>query len=230
MKQELLNQYITLVHFLRDALGQDYQIVLYNLEDGDNSMIVSSSENESTSFSGKKVPKEILKLLTDDTFSQKNYCTNLPGKRNTISVNRNSYMLIKDSSDTLIGLLCIIFDDTRFAKLHDYLISVAHPLDFVKNHSFHTIHNLELYETDSRSTNIVETDTNLQNLMETSYRDAITNANITSDRLTQEERLTVIKFLKEYGFFRLKGAVPYAARKLGCSTASIYRYLSNLKE
>ena len=73
-------------------------------------------------------------------------------------------------------------------------------------------------------------ESNLQNLMQTTYRDAILKANVHADRPNQEERMIVIKYLKEYGFFRLKGAVPYAAEHLGCSTASIYRYLSDLKE
>lgn len=72
-------------------------------------------------------------------------------------------------------------------------------------------------------------DANLQNLMDNTFRDAIMKANVPTERLNQEERLIVIKYLKEYGFFRLKGAVPYAAKHLECSTASIYRYLGDLK-
>lgn len=229
MKHNIINQYVTLVHFLGEALGQDYEILLYNIENNNNSLVASSSKDTSDSSIGKKLPKELLKLLKSDTFSEKGYCTNLPGKRVNISVNRNSYMIIKDSSDHPIGLLCILFDDTRFTKLHDYLLSVAHPLDFVKNHSFHTIHHLELYETDEKLIDADNADANLQNLMDNTFRDAIMKANVPTERLNQEERLIVIKYLKEYGFFRLKGAVPYAAKHLECSKASIYRYLGDLK-
>lgn len=232
MKQELLNQYKIMVDFLGDTLGPDYEIVLFDLENGNNTVIAHSSKKQPNPSIGSKIPKEMLKHLVENTFSENDYCTNMPGKKNSISVNRNSCMLIKDSEGNLNGLLCIIFDDSRFIKLHDYLISVAHPLEFVKNHSFHTIHNMEMYENSQIIDNTSEQtpDTNLKNLIETSFRDAVMQADVPSDRLTQEERLTVIKYLKEYGFFRMKGAVPYAAEHLGCSTASIYRYLSSLKE
>lgn len=127
-------------------------MLLYDLENGNNSLIAFSSVNKTHSPLWNKISKEMLKLLTDNTFSEKKYCTNLPGKRNSISVDRNSFMIINDSAGNLNGLLCIIFDDSRFIKLHDYLISVAHPLDFVKNHSFHTIHNMEMYETQQNTT------------------------------------------------------------------------------
>ena len=232
MKQELLSQYTTLIDFLGDTLGPDYTVLLYDLENENNSLIAFSSVNPKISPLYNKIPKEMLKLLTDNTFSKKKYCTNLPGKRNEISVDRNSFMIINDSDGNLNGLLCIIFDDSRFIKLHDYLISVAHPLDFVKNHSFHTIHNMEMYEFQKKTdtTPSAASDMNLKNLMQSIYRDAIEKANFSSDRLNQEEKLVIIKYLKEYGFFRLKGAVAYAAKNLGCSSASIYRYLNELKK
>ena len=230
MNNEIFKQYIILVDFLGGTLGQDYEVALYNLENGNNTLIAASTANAKEFSLGEKLPDEIINLLNSDVFSEKDYCTNYPGKNNTISVYRNSYMLIKNTDGSIIGLLCIIFDDTRFMKLHDYLISVAHPLDFVKNYSYHTVHNLELYESDSNEDKSPDTDVNLQNLMNTCYRDALRSANIHSDRFTSEERLTVIKYLKEYCFFRMKGSVQYAAKHLGCSTASIYRYLSDLKE
>lgn len=231
MKQELFNQYKIIVDFLGASLGPDYEIILFDLENGNNTVIAHASQKHQNSSIGSKLPKSMLNHLVNNTFSDNDYCTNMPGKKNNISVNRNSCMLIKDSEGNLNGMLCIIFDDSRFIKLHDYVMSVAHPLDFVKNHSFHTIHNLEMYEnTQNTEDEKAETpDNNLKNLMQTCYRDAIRSANIHSDRLTQEERLTVIKYLKEYSFFRLKGAVPFAAEHLGCSSASIYRYLNELK-
>ena len=39
MKQELLSQYTILVDFLGDTLGPDYQVLLYDLENGNNSLI-----------------------------------------------------------------------------------------------------------------------------------------------------------------------------------------------
>ena len=48
---------------------------------------------------------------------------------------------------------------------------------------------------------------------------------VTPGHLTHSERLQVITSLESAGIFLLKGAIKSAAAALGCSTASIYRYL-----
>ena len=51
---------------------------------------------------------------------------------------------------------------------------------------------------------------------------------VTPGHLTLSERLQVITSLESAGIFLLKGAIKSAAAALGCSTASIYRYLSQI--
>ena len=52
---------------------------------------------------------------------------------------------------------------------------------------------------------------------------------VTADRLTSEERLKIIGALEANGIFLLKGAVRDVAAALHCSQASVYRYLSQIK-
>ena len=51
---------------------------------------------------------------------------------------------------------------------------------------------------------------------------------VTPGHLTHSERLQVITSLESAGIFLLKGAIKSTAAALGCSTASIYRYLSQI--
>ena len=51
---------------------------------------------------------------------------------------------------------------------------------------------------------------------------------VTPGHLTHSERLQVITSLESAGIFLLKGAIKSVAAALGCSTASIYRYLSQI--
>ena len=50
------------------------------------------------------------------------------------------------------------------------------------------------------------------------------------DRLTKDEKINVVKALDDKGIFMLKGSVPYVAKLLYSSEATIYRYLNDLKE
>jgi predicted transcriptional regulator YheO len=68
---------------------------------------------------------------------------------------------------------------------------------------------------------------------ETAAQEAIAHEleglDVAADRLTSDERLKVIAALDERGVFLIKGAVKDVATALGCSQASVYRYLTQLK-
>ena len=49
------------------------------------------------------------------------------------------------------------------------------------------------------------------------------------EQLTPEKRLQVITALEAGGLFLLKGAVKSAAASLHCSPASVYRYITQIK-
>ena len=50
-----------------------------------------------------------------------------------------------------------------------------------------------------------------------------------ADRLTSDERLQIISALEAGGIFLLKGSVKDVAAGLACSQASVYRYLSQIR-
>ena len=233
MKQELVKHYKTFIEFLGQALGPDYEIILYDLENENNRVVAICNGNISNLKIGDKLSEELLSLLQQEDYISHDIHLNGPGPLKNISILRTSTMLIKDTDGSLIGLICVNFDDSRFLALHDHLLSIAHPLDFLQEHSFHTIHNMEVYNLANQAKEVPEkavADTsNIDNLMKSTYRAAIMELKLPTDRLTQEERVAMVSKLQEYGFFKMKGSVPFAAEHLQCSTASVYRYLNDIK-
>lgn len=53
---------------------------------------------------------------------------------------------------------------------------------------------------------------------------------MTSDRLTVDEKMEIVRRLNGDGFFLMKGAVSQIAMILGTSEATIYRYLSSVNK
>ena len=47
---------------------------------------------------------------------------------------------------------------------------------------------------------------------------------------TDLSRKDIIEQLQEQGLFQLKGAISFVAKKFSCSTATIYRYLSEVSD
>ena len=132
---------------------------------------------------------------------------------------------IKDSGK-LIGLLCINFDDSRYRAISDHILKLCHP---------------DLFVTDVLAQPLPENEDGVsarsspekfRNSADAVALDAINRElermGVTPGHLTHSERLQVITSLESAGIFLLKGAIKSAAAALGCSTASIYRYLSQI--
>ena len=69
-----------------------------------------------------------------------------------------------------------------------------------------------------------------EDLINSMLTDYFTTNNIPANRLTQDEKIEIIKKLDGISIFRLKGAISSVADKLTISEASVYRYLSKLKK
>lgn len=58
----------------------------------------------------------------------------------------------------------------------------------------------------------------------------VTGSALPPDRLTMDEKIRIVEDLQQAGIFYMKGAVSEVAAQLGSSEATIYRYLSKLKD
>ena len=58
----------------------------------------------------------------------------------------------------------------------------------------------------------------------------VTGSVLPPDRLTMDEKIRIVDDLQQAGIFYMKGAVSEVAAQLGSSEATIYRYLSKLKD
>ena len=138
-------------------------------------------------------------------------------------------MFIKDGGK-LVGLLCINFDDSRFHELSDSILKLVHPDDFVHHHYFpvdapakqpvqapHAPDSTEHFQSD------------MNGLMEDLFATVTKDTDVPLRRLTQAERAEIVARLYEQGMFELRGAVQFTVQKLGCSQASVYRYIKNAK-
>ena len=180
-------------------------------------------------ISGRKLGAPLtnmaLSILRDKSYEHTDYHLHYY----SINVNgkdlRSSTFFIKDNGK-LIGLLCINFDDSRYRAISDHILKLCHP---------------DLFVTDVLARPLPESEDDMsarsspekfRNSADAVALDAINRElermGVTPGHLTHSERLQVITSLESAGIFLLKGAIKSAAAALGCSTASIYRYLSQI--
>ena len=215
MTEDMLRQYKVLVEFLGKALGPDYEVVLQTIGPEGSGIAAIANGRGSGRGVGSPVTSTALKMIMRRQYTDQDYSLNYTGMLSNGKAIRSSTMFIKDQG-RLVGMLCINFDDSRFHELSDALLRVIHPDDYLQR-------GLPV----SEGTEFFQSDVNT--MMQELFEEATASLQAPPDRLNQEERLQIITQLYDRGMFQLKGAVPFVMEKLGCSQASIYRYLSKVK-
>lgn len=224
MSRHLLLQYVKLTEFLGHALGPDYEVALHDLTDKNRSIIAIANNHVSGREVGAPLTNVALKILMDKSYENVDYRLHYNGLTAEGKKLRTSTFFIKNGS-SLIGMLCINFDDSRYKEINEHILQLCHPNAFVET-NFRTNEPMIL-----KNQEFVEE--NLYKSIDAMATDAITSAlhsmDIEGKRLTHEEKIDVVRKLEEEGIFLLKGAVKEVAAALDCSQATIYRYVSQVK-
>jgi len=218
----LLQQYVKLTEFLGLALGPDYEVALHDMTDKNRSIIAIANNHVSGREIGAPLTNVALSILRDKSYETSDYRLHYYG----VSVNgkelRSSTMFIKQNG-RLIGMLCINFDDSRYRELGGRLMGLCHPDMFVE----------DVLPADGKPAVKSPAPEKFRNSTDAVAVDAIAREleqlGVGAERLTGEERLKIVAALEQGGIFLLKGAVRDVAAGLGCSQASVYRYLAQVK-
>lgn len=219
MNKVKLAQYTALVKFLGAVLGPDYEIVLHDINGKDQSVAAIANGRISGRNVGAPLTDKALRFIADKTYQDQDFLCNYTGRSKDERTLRASTMFIKDDGGRLIGMLCINFDPSRYQKASQDILKLC-GLDgeiFLEDNHLHPAGEVENF-----SDSISEvTDTVLKQYLKDG---------IPPERLTQEEKMAIVKQLEERSIFLLKGAVNEVATRLHCSAASIYRYLGKINK
>lgn len=208
-----LKPFLPLVDFLAVVLGKDTEIVLHDVLDIDKSIIAIGNNHISGREVGSPATNLVLKILKDGNAENMHSLTNYKGLSTTGKKLRSSTFFIRDDTQKIIGLLCINIDDEKLVQFRDYLDSVLQtPKQSDK---------ADPVERFSRTVDVLAYDS-IENVIE-AY-------GVPPDRMSQSEKIEIIKKLNEGGVFLLKGTVTKVASRLNVSEATVYRYLNGIKK
>lgn len=233
MKHEILQQFTTVVDFLGNVLGPDYEVTLYNLEIEDYPLVAISNGRLSGQTEERPLSEIVREILDKEQYEEKGYILNftscLQSSGKTI---RSSAMLVKNSKGKPVGLLRINFDDSRYLSLCSQLLELVHPDAFLQAQyaGEHRMIDMPEKNKTEKTARGEAVHNDVAALIREIFAEEEALLEVPADRLTQEERIEVIARLKKRGLFRLKGGVQYTAERLACSQASVYRYMGKIKE
>ena len=222
----ILDSYKSVLDGLAAYLGDGYEIVLHSLHDLDHSVIKIINGHYTGRREGFPITDLALSMLAKIEERPDTNCITYFNRNQKGEPLKSATIVIRNHSRMAIGLLCINFDDSRYRAISDHILKLCHP---------------DLFVTDVLAQPLPESEDDIsarsspekfRNSADAVALDAINRElermGVTPEQLTPEKRLQVIAALEAGGIFLLKGAIKSTAAALGCSTASIYRYLSQI--
>ena len=214
---DIMAHYELITDFLGKVLSENYEVALLDLRDGKRCITAIANGQNSGRSVGAPITDLALKIIQQDIWKKEPYLVNYSGltkdKRPLIS----SSFFIKEE-DKLLGMLCLNVDIRVYTDLCHSILKMGRITAGFEEEILPEIvpEHTETFTND------------ISDMIDSTMQDYIREERIPVERLTQEEKISIVKQLNEKGIFLIKGAVSEVAAKLNCSEATVYRYLSKI--
>lgn len=217
-KGQILDSYISLINFLAEFLGSDYEIVLHDIDNIEKSIV-----HIKNNFSGRNIGSSItdlgLRVLREKEYLDKDYYVNYNSKTIDGRIIRSATYFINDDDNQLIAMLCINIDVTKAKFIVDYLdelVKGQQPAVRISSNN------------NEASKSVSETlFDSVEELAFQMISEVISRYSIPVSRMTLEEKKAIISELDDRGFFLIKGTVKTIANRLDISETTVYRYINS---
>ena len=215
---DILEMLVAIVEPLAEALGQDTEVVLHDLDKVPNSIVALGGNLTGRSLGGP-ITDLLLRHIKQGQFDNLlRYPTRSRGGRVLLS----STIFVKDSSARPIACLCVNTDVTEWSHAHDLLerfISSAAPTAVMTRPD-------PTQEDRAHGENFAQT---VEELTVSTVREVIASIGVPVNLMQKQHKFDVVRQLDELGFFLIRDAVDYVAEALDVTRYTIYNYLSDLK-
>lgn len=216
---KLLETYIPLVNFIADIIGPNCEVLLHDVVDVQNSVIAIRNGYISGRQIGCPLTDLGLELLEKKSYIHQSAIVNYLSRTASGEKLRSSTYFIKNENSELIGMLCVNIllspDGMAVNNLADKLINAL-----VANHS---IAGAVVAEEEK----VVESlQTSIENVVDSAIDKIIGEYDMPVERMSINEKITIVQKLNANGVFKIKGAITKVASTLQASESTIYRYLS----
>ncbi len=214
---DIMTHYELLTYFLGNVLSDNYEVALLDLREGKRCITAIANGQNSGRTVGAPLTDLALKIIQQGIWKKEPYLINYSGLTKDKKPLISSTLFIKEGQE-LLGMLCLNVDIQVYRELCSSILKLGRisPDLPVKNVVVPVPEHTETFTND------------IGDIIMSAMPDYITENRIPADRLTQDEKISIVKQLNEKGIFLIKGAVSEAANKLNCSEATIYRYLSKI--
>ncbi|MDR0648448.1 MAG: PAS domain-containing protein [Synergistaceae bacterium] len=207
-----LRPFVQVIGGLGMILGDDCEILLHDVSRLDRSIVACANGHVTGRPLGSPMSAYGLRLLSGDVFSGQESVHTYAARANNGKLIKCGVIAIRDDGGEIIGLICIHFDTAKAMaakELIDALFSYGWPEDTEPINEFFGLEIEDVFNNAFQE---------MKGLFDKPVPD-----------LPKAQKKIIIKNLRERGFFLMKGAVGYVARKMGKSKFTIYGYIREIE-
>lgn len=202
--KRLLETYIPLVDFIADIVGPHCEVILHDVTKPEHSVVAIRNGYISGRQIGSPLTAFGLKLMEEKIYENQSAVVNYLGCTDNNEKLRSSTYFIKDQKGNLIGMLCV---NIKMSEDSSQCTMTSNSINCDEN--------------------IVEKlNTSFDNVIEDTVKQIAEEHSIYIDRMSMQEKITMVQKLRERGIFQIKGALSKVSQILKLSKSTIYRYLS----
>ena len=207
MKNKYIEPFIPLVNAIAETFGKDCEVVLHDFTKPHQSIVKIANSHVTNREVGGPATDLLLSYVSKDnkTDSIIGYYT----KSKKGSVLKSTTVFIRDKDGKIAGSLCINIDTTSYC----FLMKLAEQFVPSKNEEEICIEKFP---------------PNVDQLIDEILERSIQKIGKPVVHMKKQDKLEIIRNLKENGFFHIKGAAKRAAQGLNVSLATIYKYIEEI--
>ena len=223
--------YLGMLGFLSELLGPATEIVLHDTSDLSRSIVALANGQITGRSVGGPATDLVLKILQNREYLERDFLANYLAESSMGGTFRSSTLFIRDARSEVIGMLCLNIDDGDLIKARDLLSmltsttgllkSTGEPADGGGSGADRAPAEAPL-PTERLSPNV-------DDLTLASVARIVAAQPVEPQRMTQDEKVSVVRDLERAGVFLLKGAVAQVANALSISEPTVYRYVKQVR-
>lgn len=209
---ENLDRYIPVTEFIAEMMGPDTEVILYSVTDRSVYYVINPMDEEMVVGSGLRSLER--RFLENRLYDHESFVVNyraLSKHRNKL---KSATLFLRGDNRQLIAMLTVNANVDRLVELRDMLnemVSGHRPYDNQHGTSFYN-----------------SFEVSVEGIVSTTIRKELDKYKVPPDRLSQQEKIEIVRCLDQQGVFLVKGAIVEVAKSLQTTETTIYRYLNKL--
>ena len=209
---ENLDRYIPVTEFIAEMMGPDTEVILYSVTDRSVYYVINPMDEEMVVRSGLRSLER--RFLENRLYDHESFVVNyraLSKHRNKL---KSATLFLRGDNRQLIAMLTVNANVDRLVEMRDMLnemVSGHRPYDNQHGTSFYN-----------------SFEVSVEGIVSTTIRKELDKYKVPPDRLSQQEKIEIVRCLDQQGIFLVKGAIVEVAKSLQTTETTIYRYLNKL--